>query len=186
MQAYFSSEAPFETKKPHEFKDAIMINAVKQYQKKVLGQIVVVSDDASFRKAFESDNRFITVKYLGELIKMRIQQKAEYANIEASIIGAVENNDFYDQIHDYFSNFDVDRAYYGEWECDEMQIDSIETELVYIEFVGGRCLAHIDVVLWVLAEITHRDEDTSYFDKEESVQISCICSRIILKNSLRR
>lgn len=167
MQAYFSSKAPFETKKPHEFKDAIMINAVKQYQKKALEQIVVVSDDAGFRKAFEGDNRFITVKYLGDLIKMCNQQKAEYANIEACIIGAVENDDFYDHIHDHFSNFDVDRAYYGEWECNEMQIDSIEAELAYVEFVDSRCLAHIDVVLWVLAEITHRDEDTSYFDREE-------------------
>jgi len=26
---------------------------------------------------------------------------------------------------------------------------------------------HIDVVLWVVAKIAHRDEDTSYFDKEE-------------------
>lgn len=96
---------------------------------------------------------------MGDLIKMCNQQKAEYANIEACIIGAVENDDFYDHIHDHFSNFDVDRAYYGEWECNEMQIDSIEAELAYVEFVDNRCLAHIDVVLWVLAEITHRDEE---------------------------
>jgi len=49
MQAYFALEAPFETKKPHEFKDAIMINVVKQYQKKILERIVIVSDDFGFR-----------------------------------------------------------------------------------------------------------------------------------------
>ncbi len=167
MQAYFALEAPFETKKPHEFKDAIMINAVKQYQKKVHDQIAIVSDDSGFRKAFEGDDNFVTIQYLGDLIKMCNQQKEEYKNIEACIISAVENDDFYDCMHEYFSDFDIDRGYYGEWECDEKQIDSIEAELAYVEFVDGRCLAHIDVVLWVVAEITHRDEDTSYFDKEE-------------------
>ena len=167
MQAYFALEAPFETKKPHEFKDAIMINAVKQYQKKVLEQIVIVSDDLGFRKAFEGDDNFITVQYLGDLIKMCNQKKAEYESIEACIINAVENNDFYDCMHEHFSNFDIDRGYYSEWECNDNQIDLIESELAYVEFADGKYLAHIDVVLWVVAEITHRDENTSYFDKEE-------------------
>ena len=126
MQSYFALEAPFETKKPHEFKDAIMINAVKQYQKKVHDQIVIVSDDSGFRKAFEGDDNFVTIQYLGDLIKMCNQQKEEYKNIEACIISAVENDDFYDCMHEYFSDFDIDRGYYGEWKCDEKQIDSIE------------------------------------------------------------
>lgn len=167
MQAYFALEAPFETKKPHEFKDAIMINAVKQYQKKVLEKIVIVSADSSFRNAFEGDDNFITEQYLGDLIKMCNQQKAEYENIEACIINSVENDDFFDCINEHFSDFDIDRGYYADWECDENQIDSIEAELSYVEFDDGRCLAHIDVVLLVSAEISHRDEDTSYFDKEE-------------------
>lgn len=167
MQSYFNSEAPFETKKPYEFKDAIMINAVRQYQQTTLEQIVVVSSDDGFRKAFEDDNGFVTVKYLGDLIKMCNQQKAEHASIEECINNAVENDDFYDYIHNYFLDFDIDLAYYEEWECDEMQIDSIEAELAYVEFIDGRYLAHVNVVLEVLAEITHRDEDTSYFDKEE-------------------
>ncbi len=167
MQAYFSSEAPFETKKPHEFKDAIMINAVKQYQKNVLERIIVVSDDKGFRKAFEDNPNFIVVKYLGDLIRMCNQRKAEYACIEACIIEAVENDDFYDIIHDHFSNFDVDRAYYGEWECNEMEIDSIEAELAYIEYADEKYLAHVNIVLWIYADIAHRDEDTSFFDREE-------------------
>lgn len=167
MQAYFALEAPFETKKPHEFKDAIMIKAVKQYQAKVLEQIVIVSDDIGFRKAFEGDDNFITVQYLGDLIKMCNQKKAEYESIEECIISAVENDDFNDCIHEYFSDFDIDRGYYGEWKCNDSQIDLIEAELAYVEFIDGRCLAHIDTVLGVIAEITHRDEDTSYFDREE-------------------
>ncbi len=167
MQSYFLSEAPFETKKPHEFKDAIMINAVKQYQKNTHERIVVVSNDDGFRKAFEGDAEFITVKYLSNLIKICNQQKEEYSNIEACITSAVENDAFYDCIHKHFSGFDIDRGYYEKWECDEMQIDSIEAELAYVEFTNGRYLAHIDVVLYILAEITHRDENASYFDREE-------------------
>ena len=33
-----------------------------------------------------------------------------------------------------------------------MQIDSIEAELAYVEFVDSRCLAHIDVVLTQTAD----------------------------------
>lgn len=33
MQDYFEKKAPFETQKPNEFKDAIMIKALKNYQK---------------------------------------------------------------------------------------------------------------------------------------------------------
>lgn len=167
MQSYFLSEAPFETKKPHEFKDAIMINAVKQYQKKTNERIVIVSNDGGFRKAFEGDAEFITVKYLGNLIKICNQQKEEYSNIEDCITSAVENDVFYDCMHEHFSSFNICHGYYEEWECNEMQIDSIEAELDYVELTDGRYLAHIDIALYILAEITYRDEETSYFDEEE-------------------
>lgn len=167
MSDYFQGNLPFESKKPYEFKDAIMINAVKQYQQRVQETIIVVSDDEGFRKAFDGLSSFVTVKYLGDLIKLCRERKDEYSNIEACLRAAVENDEFYDIIQNHFAGFDVDRGYYGEWECEEYEIDSMDAELAYIEYVDGKYRAHIDVVLYLVAEITHRDEDTSYFDREE-------------------
>ena len=166
MQAYFTSQAPFETKKPCEFKDAIMINAVKQYQKKVQEQIMIISNDDGFRKAFEGDSNFITVPYLGELIKICNQQEEEFDAIVECFVHAIEQDAFYELIYDYFWNFDIDRGYYGEWECHESQIDLIGTELDYLDNRDGKYLVTVDLVLLVIADITHRDEDTSYFDRE--------------------
>ena len=44
MADYFQGKPPFESKKPYEFKDAIMINAVKSYQKSINEHIVIVSN----------------------------------------------------------------------------------------------------------------------------------------------
>ena len=167
MRDYFCGIPPFETKKPHEFKDAIMINAVKQYQQKVQEKIIVVSNDDGFRKAFEDSEDFITIKYLGELIKICQEKKIENAHVEMCLKRALENDELYEIIQNYFEQFDIDRGYYGEWECEEYNIETIETDLAYMECIAGKYQMHIDVVLYIIAEITHRDEDTSYYDKEE-------------------
>lgn len=167
MTDYFQGNPPFETKKPYEFKDAIVINAIKRYRREMCEPIVVVSSDDGFRRAFEDSSSFITVKYLGDLIRLCQEQKEEYTHIEECITAAIENDEFEDAIRDHFSSFDIDRGYYSEWECDEFEIDELETALAYIEHTDERSFAHINVVIYISAEITHRDEDASYFDREE-------------------
>ena len=42
IEDWYSMKPPFETKKPNEFKDAIMINAIRNYQKS-LNDIVIIT-----------------------------------------------------------------------------------------------------------------------------------------------
>lgn len=59
LDDYFKQIPPFESKKPNEFKDAIMINAVKQFQSNTKQQICIVSNDKGFRQAFSNNCNYI-------------------------------------------------------------------------------------------------------------------------------
>ena len=166
MADYFQGKPPFESKKPYEFKDAIMINAVKTYQKSINEYIVIVSNDDGFRKAFDGDENFTAVQYLSNALKLYSEQK-EDSDIEAFLAEAVENDDFSECIQSYLGEFDISRDYYSEWECDDHQIEVDEAELLYVERADGKYLVHLALSLSIVADITHRDEDTSYFDREE-------------------
>ena len=166
MADYFQGKPPFESKKPYEFKDAIMINAVKTYQKSINEHIVIVSNDDGFRKAFDGDENFTAVQYLSNALKLYSEQK-EDSDIEAFLAEAVENDDFSECIQSYLGEFDISRDYYSEWECDDHQIEVDEAELLYVERADGKYLVHLALSLSIVADITHRDEDTSYFDRED-------------------
>ena len=54
MEDYFSKKPPFEDQKPYEFKDAIIIYAIKHYYHDNNNEpIIVVSNDISFLAAFD-------------------------------------------------------------------------------------------------------------------------------------
>lgn len=53
MEDYYHMNPPFEPKKPKEFKDAIMIKALKNYQKYIGEEIHILSDDEGFRTSFK-------------------------------------------------------------------------------------------------------------------------------------
>ena len=59
MEDYYHMNPPFEPKKPKEFKDAIMIKALKNYQKYIGEEIHILSDDEGFRTSFLNDKSFI-------------------------------------------------------------------------------------------------------------------------------
>lgn len=143
-----------------------MINAVKTYQKSINEHIVIVSNDDGFRKAFDGDENFTAVQYLSNALKLYSEQK-EDSDIEAFLAEAVENDDFSECIQSYLGEFDISRDYYSEWECDDHQIEVDEAELLYVERADGKYLVHLALSLSIVADITHRDEDTSYFDREE-------------------
>ena len=64
LDDYFNQNPPFESRKPNEFKDAIMINAIKQFQLSSQQQICIVSNDEGFRKAFVGNSNFIVFNHL--------------------------------------------------------------------------------------------------------------------------
>ena len=129
MEDYFEQRPPFETKKPYEFKDAIVIKAIKAFQKSQDEKIYVVSDDEGFRKAFDGNDGIVAVKYLTNAFSIHYNNK-EYIKFVESAIADGELDSF---LSDYFGNYEVDRSYYGEWELNDKEIIELETYLLYAE-----------------------------------------------------
>lgn len=167
LDDYFHGVAPFENKKPYEFKDAIVINAIKNYQKSCGEIICVVSNDEGFCKAFEGDGDFLTFQYLSGFFGYYQSEQAELAAIEQCISNAVAADEFDNIIRQNLEDLDIERGDYAEWECIEKTIDEIECTLEYIDQEDGRIIAYIDADIRLSARIKYRDEDNSYYDKEE-------------------
>lgn len=170
LDDYFNQISPFESKKPNEFKDAIMINAIKQFQGTAQKQICIVSNDEGFRKAFEGNKNFLTFKFLSSFLK-HYNSESELAFISEFLSDRIINGDFDDVIKEYLLDFDIDRGYYSEWHCDNGEIDEICCELLYIEEIDGKYIADISTDIEISIDITYRDEDTSYYDKEENAYL---------------
>ncbi len=167
MEDYFGSVAPFEKKKPYEFKDAIMVNAIKQYQKECGEEICIVSSDSGFRSAFSGNSNFKTFEFLGQFFKHYQHKQEELAALEVIISEAIERGDYDEIFKDYCSDLDVDRGTYSEWECEDKSIDEIHCSLSYIEESAGSIYATVDIELSLTADINYRDEDNSYYDHED-------------------
>lgn len=168
---YFNQIPPFESKKPNEFKDAIMINGIKQFQATSKSQICIVSNDEGFRKAFEKDANFVTFNFLSDFLKYYNQSEIELAAMSEFLSDTIASGELDDAIKEYLSDFDVDRGDYSEWHCDGGEIDEISCELLYIEEVDGKYVANISADIGIEIDITYRDEDTSYYDKEEGAYL---------------
>jgi len=165
MVDYFEQHAPFESQKPYEFKDAIMINAIRNYQRDHKEMVYVVSDDEGFRKAFEGDGNFCCFKYISEIFKY-IQEQTE---LDAFYNTLILDGFFEEEIVSYLYDLDIDRSDYSEWEYEDKEFYDVDFDLLYIERGTERShlLLHINVEYNISVEITHRDEDLSYYDKEE-------------------
>lgn len=166
FEDYFAKNPPFEEKKQNEFKDAIMINAVKNYQKSIREQICVVSDDRGFREAFSGNNDFLTFRYLGDFFKY-CNEKFEEAKITECVETALEYGEFNDILKEHLDYYDIWIDYYEQWECNNKEITDICSELLYIEKTKEKIYAVIFSELELLIDITYRDEEMSYYDKED-------------------
>lgn len=168
---YFNQNPPFESKKPNEFKDAIMINSINQFQTTGQKQICIVSNDGGFRKAFEGDDNFIIFEFLSSFLRHYNKSESELARISEFLSDRIIDGDFDDVIKGYLLDFDIDRGYYAEWHCDSSKIDEICSELLYIEEIDSKYVANISTDIEISIDITYRDEGTSYYDKEDDAYL---------------
>lgn len=165
---YFNQNPPFESKKPNEFKDAIMINAIKQFQETSNKQVYIVSNDEGFRKAFVDNGKFTIFNYISEFLKYCNKFEEEQENVLEFITNKIDNGDFEEVIKEYLADFDIDRDYYAECDINSGDIDEICCELLYIEEIDGNYVANITADIEISIDITYRDEENSYYDKEEN------------------
>ena len=167
FEDYFAGNPPFEEQKPYEFKDAIMINAIKNYQKNIGEQICIVSSDEGFRNAFSENNNFVLFEFLSDFLKYCNEIFEEEVKITECVEVAIEDGKFNDVLKEYLDGFDVWIDYYEQWECEDKEINDIFSELRYIEKIENKIYAVIYSEVEISIDITYRDEDTSYYDKEE-------------------
>ena len=166
MDDYFVKRPPFENKKPEEFKDAIIIHALREYRKTVDEQVVVISNDKGFNKAFEGDAGFITYEKIDDFLATRQRELHEYG-IYDCIESFIDDGEANDSIKSYLQDWDINRGYYSGWECDHHEITDIESEFLYADLTENGAIVHLEVQVWLQAEINHRDEDDSFFDRED-------------------
>ena len=171
LSDYFNQLPPFESKKPNEFKDAIVINAIKHCQSTLKKQVCIVSNDAGFRSAFADDENYKTFPYLSEFLRYYSNSEAELKYLSAFLSERVDDGEFNDTIEEYLWGFDIDRGQYSEWNCNDSEIAGISYELLFIEKDKSEIIAHIAASFNISLDITYRDDDTSYFDKEENAYL---------------
>lgn len=167
MSDYFLMRPPFEPKKPNEFKDAIMAKAIKRYQREAGERIYIVSSDAGFRRIFEGNENFVVVEFLGQFLRLAGESIAHTKRVGEFVAEMVDNGDFDDALAEYYGEFEIDRAEYSEWHCNEWDVRDVETQLMYIEHTDDGCQIHVSVSLDISAEIDHRDDEASYYDEED-------------------
>ena len=165
MDDYFNMRPPFEKQKPYEFKDAITISAIRNFQNACSEKICIVSDDSGFRKAFEGDPNFQCFEYLGYFFK-HIQEET---TLDGYYIKLVDEDYFEEEILEYIDCLEIDRGDYSEWECASKEILGTSIDLTYIERAKepNHLLLHVHIEFDVSVEITHRDEEQSFYDKED-------------------
>lgn len=166
FEDYFAGNPPFEEQKPYEFKDAIMINAIKNYQKNIGEQICIVSSDEGFRNAFKDDNNFILFEFLGNFLKY-CNEIYEEKQITECIESEIKNGMLDNKIKEYLYGSNIWIDSYEQWEGDIEDICNISSELLYIEKKENIIYATISNEVEIILDITYLDENTSYYDKEE-------------------
>ena len=169
VNKYFKKLLPFEGKKPYEFKDAIIIDSIRQYAKENPDdKIFVVSYDKGFRKSFKNDNDISVFSNLNKAINRVIQDEDNIA-IELEALFNVESfiNEVVSDVKDYASSGSVS----VEDVFDEVDIISSECTDVQFEYVDSVESDSATVIatafLTFTVEYSERDEDRSYYDHEE-------------------
>ena len=128
MNQYFNKIPPFEKQKPDEFKDAIMIHAIKCYQKSVQDPIIIVSEDNGFISAFRENTDFICFSSLVDFLK--------YANksvLQDAVDDAIENGNANELLFSILESLSVFCDDYEDFECNDFEIESFAPSSLYID-----------------------------------------------------
>jgi hypothetical protein len=169
VSKYFKKILPFENKKPYEFKDAIIIDSIRQYSSRNPDkEIYVVARDKGFRKSFGDDDKITAFANLYDAINKAIRSEENLpieleslfleesfnASIRATIDtyaagGSVSVEDIFDDVEVICSECtDLEFEYVDDTSDEKATIIATAT----IEFVVEYC---------------ERDEDRSYYDRED-------------------
>ncbi|MBQ2882894.1 MAG: DUF4935 domain-containing protein [Alphaproteobacteria bacterium] len=169
IDKYFKKRYPFESKKPTEFKDAICIDSIMKYYDSIPDEIIcVIAADKGFRRSFRGRDEFVVFSDLNGFLNFAVSQ-TEHLSIE--IENAFESNVLDACISKsidnllYMGSVDIEDVY------DDIDLLSVETRSIeygYIhEIEEESALVIANAEVEVAVEYTVRDENNSYYDREE-------------------
>ena len=169
IDKYFKKKFPFENKKPTEFKDAICVDSIMQYYDTITDDtIYVVTADKGFRKSFRERDEVITYYDLNKFLNFAIAQ-TEHLSVE--IEKAFESGVLYSCISKLLDNelcmgsVDVEDVYD---DIDLLRVETQSIEFGYIHELDEECAVVVaNASVNVEVEYTIRDEDNSYYDRED-------------------
>lgn len=169
IDKYFKKRFPFESKKPTEFKDAICIDSIMKYYDSITDEIVcVIAADKGFRKSFKGIDGFEIFSDLNGFLKYAISQ-TEHLSVEiekAFESGALDKgiSKRLDNLL-YMESVDIEDVY------DEIDLLNAETQFIeygYIHDIDEEsALVIANAEVEVTVEYKVRDEDNSYYDRED-------------------
>lgn len=183
---YINKSYPFEESKQNEFKDAIIIYSLKEFQVMQGVPILIYSLDKGFNKAFEGNPGFIVVKEFGEILKRLENNGPNF--IQQHLLDVLEENETKATIEEYLSEMDVELAdeYYfidsfdiidtPKIEIDNLKLDDFN--IVFYDSDGkkvnslnfksgnGHIFATLEAFFDITVSFSMLDVDRSYYDKE--------------------
>ncbi|MCM1236958.1 MAG: PIN domain-containing protein [Ruminococcus flavefaciens] len=171
VDQYFNKQFPFENKKPTEFKDAICVDSVIQYYDTISDdKIYVVTADKGFRKSFKERDKFVTFYDLNGFLNFAISQTEHLAveiekAFESGELDGFISSTLDDQLYSKGSIY-VEDVYDGI--DDLLNVETQTIEFGYIHELDEECaLVVANASVNVDVEYTVRDEDNSYYDRED-------------------
>lgn len=169
VSRYFNKRYPFENKKPYEFKDAIIIDSIRQYYDCVEDEeIYAVARDKGFRKALKEDEGIVPFSELNDALNSAIRNEE---NIALEVENQFETGKFDKEIEkriDYIistASLDVEDVFD---DIDLISAKCLDIRYGYVhecDVDSASVVAEVDIEFVVEYDV--RDEVNSYFDKED-------------------
>lgn len=177
LNNYFKRILPFENKKPNEFKDAISIEAVREYfeiikENGFAEELYVVAADKGVRKSFRNDsgifafdnlNKFINyvilhTEHLALAVSKRFNKELFDVFIQDKIINEMNSAKF--DAEDCYDGFTVEDIQYIEHKIGYINVIDTNIVEVMLEISTKICIDYLE-----------RDEKKSYYNEEEGSYI---------------
>lgn len=172
MEDYYQMNPPFEPEKPKEFKDAIMIKALKNYQKLIGEEIHIVSNDMGFRTSFLNDKLFIVYEYHKKFLQF-LSRRKEVCYAFEKYCQDERNDEITEIICESIQDCEFCNYNEPEFELlDEVEIEDIQTEFLYCEIIDEENVKiHVSADIGIKINARYLDEENSCYDHEEKEYI---------------
>ena len=167
---YFSSKPPFtETgKKKHEFPDAFVIEAIKQYQRdNQFRTMLVISDDPDWKSSLSGYSRILLADSISDGMKVLQSNENIIPIIESLKPQLAKDIKWYAESESY----ELDNYHFfveDGLEISDVTVDDVSTDITPLSITEDSALFRTVCTLTVAGGATVRDEDNSYWDKEDS------------------